>query len=146
VHSYGHPRGNGCAPRPGFVERYPAPMDAVLRADIERWFVRRGVPQLIEDYTSEARLDARAGPLIAAWIVAGAALWWGTRTDGTPEGNAVDIIAVVASVLIGTTLVRLVLGRGVWRPGARVGAPEVFGEIRLLVAARAVYAAAVSRP
>jgi hypothetical protein len=126
VHSYIPLRGNRRAPRTSFAERYAAPMDPVLRADIERWFVRRGVPQLIEDYTSEARLDARAGPLIAAWIVAGATLWWGTRADGTPEANALGILAVVASVLTGTTLLRIVLGRGVWRPGARVGAPEVF--------------------
>ena len=36
------------------------PTTASLRAEIEAWFSRRGVPQLISDYTTERRMDARA--------------------------------------------------------------------------------------
>jgi hypothetical protein len=40
----------------------------VLRREIERWFARRGVPQLIEGYSSERAMDSRAAPLIALWV------------------------------------------------------------------------------
>ena len=46
-------------------------MDAQTRRAIERWFASRGVPQLIEGFSSEQRMDARAGPYIAIWIVVG---------------------------------------------------------------------------
>ena len=36
------------------------------RLAVERWFVRRGVPQFVEGYGSEAMLDARAAPFIGA--------------------------------------------------------------------------------
>ena len=38
---------------------------------IERWFAGRGVPQLIQGYSTEQRMDARAVPFIGAWIVSG---------------------------------------------------------------------------
>lgn len=38
-----------------------------LRREIERWFLRRGVPQLVAGYTSERQLDNRAAPEIGAW-------------------------------------------------------------------------------
>ena len=49
----------------------------VGRRSTERWFVVRGVPQLIEGYSSEQRMDARAAPFIAGWIVLGTLFVWG---------------------------------------------------------------------
>jgi hypothetical protein len=55
------------------------PTDA--RRDIERWFVRRGVPQFIEGYSTEQHMDARAAPFIAVWIAIWSALWWAGRSE-----------------------------------------------------------------
>ena len=64
---------------------------SALMLDIERWFVRRGVPQLIEGYSTEARMDARATPWIAAWLVIGTILFWGTRPDWPIAANVAGI-------------------------------------------------------
>lgn len=75
-------------------------MDAETRRAIERWFASRGVPQLIEGFTSEQRMDARAGPFIAVWIVIGTYLLWARRSDMSVLDNAVaGTIALVASLL-----------------------------------------------
>ena len=49
------------------------------RRSIERWLAARGVPQLIEGYSSEQRIDARAFPLIGVWIVVATVLIWMVR-------------------------------------------------------------------
>jgi hypothetical protein len=82
-----------------------------LLLGIERWFVRRGVPQLIEGYSTEARMDARATPWIAAWLVTGTILFWGTRPDWTIAANVVGIAATLAFVLAGYAAQRMVRGR-----------------------------------
>jgi hypothetical protein len=81
-------------------------MDAETRRAIERWFASRGVPQLIEGFSSEQRMDARAGPFIAAWIVIGTYLLWARRADASLVDNVVAAtIALVASlVAIGAVL------------------------------------------
>lgn len=68
------------------------------RLAIERWFVRRGVPQLIEGYGSEARLDARAAPLIGAWLVLGTILYWGVNP-------AWPVLVNVAGVVMTLTVI-----------------------------------------
>jgi hypothetical protein len=35
------------------------------RRQIERWFAGRGVPQMVEGYSTEQRMDARAVPFRA---------------------------------------------------------------------------------
>ena len=72
-------------------------MPADTRLAIERWFIRRGVPQLVEGYGSEAQLDARAAPLIAAWLVIGTILFWGTNPSWTPVAN---VVAVAVTLLV----------------------------------------------
>ena len=75
-------------------------MDAETRISIERWFAARGVPQLIEGFSSEQRMDARAGPFIAIWIVVGTYLLWARRPDASLIDNVVaGTIALVASLL-----------------------------------------------
>lgn len=82
-----------------------------MRLAIERWFVRRGVPQLIEGYSTEARMDARATPWIAAWLVLGTVLFWGTRPDWPIVANIAGIAATLAFVVAGYTAQRMVRGR-----------------------------------
>jgi hypothetical protein len=76
------------------------------RREIERWFAARGVPQLIEGFSTEKRMDARALPFIAGWLVVGTLLVWGRRPDaGVVEQLVVALVAAVATLaVIGTVL------------------------------------------
>ena len=87
---------------------YAEPMDVLLsaatgampsdtRRDIERWFVRRGVPQFIEGYSTEQSMDARAAPFIAVWIAIWTGLWWAGRFD---IPLAWRVIAALASLAV----------------------------------------------
>ena len=81
------------AAQPGEVQ-----LPAETRLAIERWFIRRGVPQLIEGYGSEAQLDARAAPLIAAWLVIGTILFWGTNPSWPPGANAAGVAVTLVAI------------------------------------------------
>ena len=74
----------------------PTALTPELRRDIERWFARRGVPQLIEGYSSERAMDSRAAPLISLWLVVGTIRDWGTRPDWPVAWNVVGIAATIA--------------------------------------------------
>jgi hypothetical protein len=76
--------------RPGRVSLSPE-----LRRHIERWFIRRGVPQLIEGYSTEQGMDARAAPFISVWLVIGTVAFWGTNPEWPPEWNAAGIVATL---------------------------------------------------
>ncbi len=68
---------------------------------IERWFAGRGVPQLVEGYSSEPRMDARAMPYIGAWIVLGTILIWIERPDRTVGENLLGMaFALISSAAI----------------------------------------------
>jgi hypothetical protein len=67
-----------------------------LRQQIERWFARRGVPQLIEGYSSESAMDRRAAPLISLWLIFGTIKDWGTRPDWPIQLNVAGIAATFA--------------------------------------------------
>lgn len=69
------------------MEQSGAIIDAEKRLAIEHWFARRGVPQLVEGYESETRLDTRAAPLIVAWLVLGTVLFWGVNPAWSPAAN-----------------------------------------------------------
>jgi hypothetical protein len=76
------------------------------RRKIERWFAARGVPQLIEGFSTEQRMDARALPFIVVWLVAGTLLVWGRRREAdVAEQVLVGLVALVGTlVVIGTVL------------------------------------------
>jgi hypothetical protein len=74
----------------------PTTLTPELRRDIERWFARRGVPQLIEGYSSERAMDSRAAPLISLWLIAGTIWHWGTRPDWPVAWNVIGIAATIA--------------------------------------------------
>lgn len=107
-------------------------MDAGTRAEVEAWFVRRGVPHLIEGYDAREDVLTRLRPLLLVLFVLGMALvlrpdwpWWGR------------ILAVAAG--LGMAAVLLAVGNRLrgrpWRTRpSRVG----FGETAVLVLAPAV--------
>jgi hypothetical protein len=74
------------------------PTDA--RRDIERWFVRRGVPQFIEGYSTEQNMDARAAPFIAVWMAIWSALWWAGRLEIPLVWRLVAALASLAFVAV----------------------------------------------
>lgn len=85
-----------------------------IGADIEAWFARMGVPQLIDDFTTERRMDARARFLVVVWIVGGSLLWWGHRPEASLGANLLGAAAVVASVGVGLAAVRWLRNQTMW--------------------------------
>jgi len=82
-----------------------------VRQDIDRWFARRGVPQLIEGYSSESAMDRRAAPLISLWLIFGTIRDWGTRPDWPPVANAAGVAATIGWMAILWTVVSGLRGR-----------------------------------
>jgi hypothetical protein len=100
-----------------------------LRQQIERWFARKGVPQLIEGYSSESAMDRRAAPLISLWLIGGTVLFWGTRPDWPLAMNLAGIAATIGWM----SIVWVVLSRLRGRP-ARLR-PSTFDLLDILVIA-----------
>lgn len=111
-------------------------MSPSLRSAIERWFVRHGVPQLVEGYTAERRMDTRALPLIAVWLVLGTVLFWGTREDWSPALNGLGVVGTLSAVGIGVWLLRKAWGH--WVLGREVPATYIFALGPLVAAPSAV--------
>lgn len=88
-------------------------MTPELRREIERWFAKRGVPQLIEGYSSERAMDSRAAPLIALWLIVGTVRDWGTRPDWPLTWNAIGIAATLAWIVAVWALVSRLRARPV---------------------------------
>ena len=86
-------------------------MDAHTRREIEAWFVRRGVPQLVEGYTSEQSMDARATPFIFAWLLLGSVFVWGTRPDAPLAVNAATALGSFGLIVVGVVLANRLRGR-----------------------------------
>ena len=91
-----------------------------LRREIERWFLRRGVPQLVAGYTSERQLDNRAAPPIIGWLVLGTVLFWGVNADWPPLANVAGVFGVLAFVAAGWLAQRWLRRRRRWAPGMRL--------------------------
>jgi hypothetical protein len=72
------------------------------RRSTERWFVARGVPQLVEGYRSEQRMDTRAAPYIAGWLVLGTVVVWPPWPDAAPVqralGTGLAIVLILGAV------------------------------------------------
>lgn len=101
---------------------------AAARTDVERWFRRRGVPQLIEGYGSESRIDARAAPLIAIWLVSGTVLFWGVNPDWPPLWNVLAVLATLVFIGIGAGAVR-------WFRGRPIGAASTIHPVEVVILA-----------
>jgi hypothetical protein len=90
------------------------------RRQIERWFAARGVPQLIEGYSTEQRMDARAVPFIVAWLVIGTFLIWGRRPRADLGAQILVSLAAVAVILVVLGLVLLLRRHPPFRANARL--------------------------
>ena len=86
----------------------------VVGADIEAWFARMGVPQLIDDFTTERSMDARARMLVLIWLVGGSLLWWGSRAGSAFGWRILGAGTIIATVGIGLAGVRLLRKKVMW--------------------------------
>jgi hypothetical protein len=74
---------------------------ATSRAEVERWFVRRGVPHLIEGYSAEANIWTRARPFLIAVLLFQTSLAFNDRFRGLTQAlvfgaTALGLLAAVA--------------------------------------------------
>lgn len=93
---------------------------AQSRRVIERWFIDQGVPQLIEGYRSEQRMDARATPFIAGWLILGTLLVWGPPV-GVIDPQRIGLAALVLAITVGVLAAYLwARGRPPFRRGVRL--------------------------
>jgi hypothetical protein len=90
------------------------------RREIERWFAARGVPQLIEGYSTEQRMDARAVPYIVAWLVIGTLLIWGRRPQAGRGAQILVSLAALAVILVVLGLVLLLRRHPPFRANTRL--------------------------
>jgi hypothetical protein len=96
-------------------ERTLEPLSPARRRDIEKWFVRRGVPQFIAGYGTEQSMDQRAAPLITAWVVVWTALFWFSRPETPLPWNIVAIVGSLAFVVFADAFIDTLRGRSVRR-------------------------------
>jgi hypothetical protein len=92
----------------------PASIDPEVRREIEHWFARRGVPQLIEGYSSEPAMDARAAPFISLWLILGTIRDWGTRPDWPIGLNVLGIVGTIGWMALVWTSMSRVRDRPPW--------------------------------
>ena len=86
-------------------------MTPALRREIERWFIRRGVPQFIEGYGTEQSMDRRAAPLILAWLVLWSSLVWFSRPETPFPWNALAVLGSMAFFVFADALTDTLRGR-----------------------------------
>jgi hypothetical protein len=92
-------------------------------AECERWFVRRGLPHLIEDYSASRDILTRAAPLLT--IVFLAEIFAATNRDWPWWANVLALIAGFAAALGGWALVNRVRGRPALARPVDIGAIEI---------------------
>ena len=85
------------------------------RREIERWFIRRGVPQFIEGYGTEQSMDRRATPLILGWLIAWSALFWFSRSETPFPWNVLAVLGTMAFFSFADALTDTLRGRSVRR-------------------------------
>ena len=85
-----------------------------VKSETEAWFARRGVPQLIDDFTTERSMDARARILVVAWLMVGSLFRWGSRSDTSFWANWAGGLLVLASVAVGVAGLRWVRNKVMW--------------------------------
>ena len=92
-----------------------APDGAAIRREIERWFIRRGVPQFIEGYGTEQSMDQRATPLIYGWLVLWSALFWFGRPETPLPWNALAVLGTMVFFTLTDALTDALRGRSLRR-------------------------------
>ena len=102
-----------------------ADLDGAVRADVERWFVRRGLPHFIDDYNAREDVFTRAAPFLTVVFlieILGALNarfeWW---------ANALSLLGGVAVALAGIAVVNRFRGRRPFQRPDTIGVPELAG-------------------
>jgi hypothetical protein len=93
-------------------------------ADVEQWFIRRGVPHFIDDYAATTDIWTRSLPiLLLAYVARGFnaldLFGW------TWQRNLVAALAVIAALLAGWAVTDMARHRPVFRPPDVLGTPEL---------------------
>jgi hypothetical protein len=93
-------------------------------ADVERWFIRRGVPHFIDDYAATTDIWTRSLPLL---LVAYVARGFNALDiyEWSWQRNVVAGFAVIVVLVVGWALTDLVRGRPPFRPPDVLGTPEL---------------------
>jgi hypothetical protein len=94
------------------------PLDAT-----ERWFLHRGIPHFIEDYSAGEDVFTRALPVLGLVFVA--ELLGAVNLDWTWWANAASLAGALALVAGGWALVNHLRGEPTWRLPSRVGPVEL---------------------
>jgi hypothetical protein len=96
-----------------------APGAAAPRREIERWFIRRGVPQFIEGYGTEESMDRRGTPLIYGWLVLWTGLFWLSRPEAPFPWNVLAVLGTMAFFGFADALTDTLRGRSLRRVPAK---------------------------
>ncbi|MFM9036340.1 MAG: hypothetical protein ACKOJ9_01455 [Actinomycetota bacterium] len=99
-------------------------MDQIQHKEIERWFISRGVPHFIVDYSARTDIWTRAIPLLIIAYLAGG-LNSLNLADWSTSRNVVAGAVTVAVLVLGWSVTNLVLGRPFWSIPREVGRPEL---------------------
>ena len=100
-----------------------APGNAAALAATERWFLHRGIPHFIEDYSAGEDVFTRALPVLGLVFVV--ELLGAVNLDWTWWANALAILRALALVAAGWALVNRLRGAPTWRLPTRVGPVEL---------------------
>lgn len=100
-----------------------ATADARQRDRTERWFVRQGLPHLIDHYSVREDVLTRMFPFLGLVVFLELFLVFGDRWSGV--GQALAFLAGVALMLGAFVIVNRLRGRPAWMMPDTVGAPEI---------------------
>ena len=102
---------------------------AAERHRCERWFVHRGLPHLIHDYSASSDVLTRAAPFLALVVFVEFFLVFGDRWTGWAQAG---IFVVGSTVMAGAmALVNRIRGRRLWQLPERFGITEVLAYLGL---------------
>lgn len=102
---------------------------AAERHRCERWFVHRGLPHLIHDYSATADVLTRVSPFLALVVFVEFFSVFGDRWTGWAQAAVFVVgLAVMASVVVFVNLLR---GRRLWQLPGRFGVTEVLAYLVL---------------
>ena len=97
--------------------------DAIHKDQTERWFVRQGLPHLIDDYSVREDVLTRMFPFLGLVVFLELFLVFGDRWSGVAQGVA--FLGGVALMLSSFVVVNRLRGRPLWMLPDAVGAPEL---------------------
>jgi hypothetical protein len=92
--------------------------------DVERWFVRRGVPHFIDDYAATTDIWTRSVPMLTAGYLLGGLVALDLR-EWSWQKNLVVGLAVIAALVAGWSVINLARRRPWAAMPDVVGAPEL---------------------